>query len=329
MKKITKYRLVLMMIVVLTLFLISSVFGYSGSNYKPKYGVTTARVNLRKFANTSYAAIKTLPKNTKLKLVGEANNFYIVELTNSQVGLVSKSYVKISGSSLQGAKVYKNVKKYYATVNVTKAIVRSGPSTSYASYYQLVKGAKVEVIGKIDNFLMIVSKNNLVGLIRADLLKKVDSTTSNSNSSNSSNTSNSTSGNNSQISSENLSLKDTLFTLINNERKKAGVSQLSKNTKLYEAAQIKSDDMVKSNYFSHTSPTYGTPFKLMQDLGISYNTAGENIAGNSDITKAFESWMNSDTHKKNILSTTYDYIGIGITKSKTYGYIISTLFTGK
>ena len=87
--------------------------------------------------------------------------------------------------------------------------------------------------------------------------------------------------------------------------------------------------MVKNKYFSHTSPTYGTPFKLMQDLGISYNTAGENIAGNSDITKAFESWMNSDTHKKNILSTTYDYIGIGITKSKTYGYIISTLFTGK
>ncbi len=173
---------------------------------------------------------------------------------------------------------------------------------------------------------MIVSKNNLIGLIRSDLLTKTSVLTVQNTPS-----STSTPNNTPSISSVNqeLSLKDTLLNLINSERKNASINILEKDTSLYDAAQIKSDDMVKNNYFSHTSPTYGSPFKLLQDLGISYNTAGENIAGNSDIKKAFESWMNSSTHKKNILSTTYNYIGIGITESKTYGYIISTIFIGK
>lgn len=331
MKKITRLRLLLMMIVFITLCLITNVFGYCDINYKPKYGITTTRVNLRVFANTSSKIIKTLPKNTKLKMVGEVNGFYIVELTNSQVGAVSKKYVKQSGTSLPGAAVYENLKKYYATVNVKKVIVRSGPSTSYPSYYQLVKGAEVEVIGRIGNFSMIVSKNNLIGLIRTDLLTKT-STSTPSNSSNTANkNSNLTTNNTPSISTvnDNISLKNELLTLINNARKGANLSALSYDKSLSDAAQIKSDDMVKNNYFSHTSKTYGSPFKLMQDLGISYNTAGENIAGNLSIQKAFDSWMNSETHKKNILSTSYNYIGIGITDSKTYGKIICVMFISK
>ena len=333
MKKITRLRLLIMMIVFITLCLITNVFGYSDTNYKPKYGITTARVNLRVFANTSSKIIKTLPINTKLKMVGEVNGFYIVELTNSQVGAVSKKYVKQSGTSLPNAAVYENLKKYYATVNVKKAIVRSGPSTSYNSYYQLVKDAQVEVIGRIGNFSMIVSKNNLIGLIRSDLLTKTGTTTTSNSSNNStSNKSNNTTANNTPSIStvnDNIALKNELLTLINNARKEANLSALSSDKSLSDAAQIKSDDMVKNNYFSNTSKTYGSPFKLMQDLGISYNTAGENIAGNSSIQKAFDSWMNSDTHRKNILSTSYNYIGIGITDSKTYGKIICVMFISK
>ena len=331
MKKITKPRLLFMMIVVITFFLISNIFGYSTSNFKPQYGVTTARVNFRKFANTNYSSIiKTLNKNTKLKLVGTANNFYIVELENSQVGLVSKDYVKISGTSLPNAKIYENLKKYYATVNVSKAVVRSGPSTSYSYYYQLVKGAQVEVIGRIGNFSMIVSKNNLVGLIREDLLTKVTTSTSN-NTQNTTSNSNVTLNNTPKISTINtyLNEKNELFNLINNARKNAGVSLLQKDDSLYDAAQVKTDDMVNKNYFAHNSPTYGTPFELMRDLGISFKTAGENIAGNTSVKGAFDSWMNSTSHKANILSTNYNYIGIGISKSKTYGYVFSTMFIGK
>ena len=87
--------------------------------------------------------------------------------------------------------------------------------------------------------------------------------------------------------------------------------------------------MVENNYFSHTSPTYGTPFEMMQNAGITYISAGENIAGNSSIDDAITSFLNSEEHSKNILSNTYNYIGIGIEKSNTYGYVIVLMFIGK
>lgn len=87
--------------------------------------------------------------------------------------------------------------------------------------------------------------------------------------------------------------------------------------------------MVNKKYFSHTSPTYGTPFAMMINNGVTYKTAGENIAGNPSIEGAFNAWMNSEGHKKNILSNNYNYIGIGIVKSDTYGYILVTMFIGR
>lgn len=332
MKKITNTKLLLMFLIIITFILMSNIFGYSDSNYKPKYGITTARVNFRRFANTeSSTIIKTLPLNTKLKIMGETSGFYIVELTDSSVGAVASKYVKLEGNSLANAKIYENLKKYYATVNVNHTIVRGGPSTSYPIYYQLIKGATVEVIGRIDDFSMIVSKNNLIGMIRSDLL-----TTSSSILNNTTNTTQNinlsvTENNTPKINAinENITLKNELLDLINNTRKNNNLTELLKDDSLYNAAQIKSDDMNKNNYFSHTSNTYGTPFELMRDLGISYKSAGENIAGNSDITSAFNSWINSENHKKNILSSSYNYIGIGITKSNNYGYLICAMFIGK
>ena len=98
---------------------------------------------------------------------------------------------------------------------------------------------------------------------------------------------------------------------------------------LTNVAQIKADDMVKNNYFSHTSSSYGSPFEMMQGFGISYKSAGENIAGNPSITDAVNSWLASSTHKTNLLSKNFNYIGIGLTKSNTYGYIIVAMFIQK
>lgn len=63
---------------------------------------------------------------------------------------------------------------------------------------------------------------------------------------------------------------------------------------LQNIARIKAQDMVDNNYFSHTSPTYGSPFNMMKNFGISYKTAGENIAGNSTNSGAVNAWMNSE-----------------------------------
>lgn len=140
----------------------------------------------------------------------------------------------------------------------------------------------------------------------------------------------STSSNNTTTTTQNVdSNVNLVLNLINEARTKAGVRPLTLGTTLPKIAKLKAQDMVKNSYFSHTSSTYGTPFKMMENYGIDYKTAGENIAGNPDITAAVNSWLASDTHKQNLLSTAYNYIGIGIEKSDTYGYIIVAMFVGQ
>ncbi|HBV87214.1 MAG TPA: SCP-like extracellular protein [Desulfosporosinus sp.] len=102
---------------------------------------------------------------------------------------------------------------------------------------------------------------------------------------------------------------------INSERAKVGVAPLSTDIKVMEAARMKSEDMVKNNYFSHTSPTYGSPFDMLSKFGVTFQGAAENIAMNSSVEAAHAALMASEGHRKNILNASYSYIGIGITDS--------------
>ncbi len=70
--------------------------------------------------------------------------------------------------------------------------------------------------------------------------------------------------------------------------------------------------MADNDYFSHTSPTYGSPFDMMKAEGISYRSAGENIAGNSSASAAMTAWMQSQGHRANILNSNYTHIGVGV-----------------
>lgn len=87
--------------------------------------------------------------------------------------------------------------------------------------------------------------------------------------------------------------------------------------------------MVNNNYFSHQSPTYGSPFEMLNKFNISYKTAGENIAGNSSNTAAVTAWMNSSGHRANILNSNFNYTGIGVIKGSKYGKIYVQMFIGK
>ncbi len=304
--KLNKKRIFLLFSTLLIELLLSNIFAYSTTNINPQYGVTTANVNLRfNPSTTSSSKIKLVNKNSALKIVGTIDNFNIVQLESNDVGLISKDYIKSSDEAPKSAKTYENLTKFYATVNAPNVALRAGPATSFKVNERLKEGAKVEVIGRIENFYMVVTENNNVGMIREDLLNK------------------------SSAQSPDETEKDVILRLINEERKKAGRPLLTVDSTLEKAAQTKADDMVKNNYFSHTSPTYGSPFKMIQDFGISYKAAGENIAGNPSIEAAVESWLKSDEHKKNILSNAYNYVGIGVANSKTYGYIIVLMFIGK
>ncbi len=290
----------------LVILLLSNIFGYSTTNTNPTYGITTENVNLRFNPNISSASkVKTVPKNTSVKIVGSIDSFDIVQLASNEVGLISKDYIKSSPNAPEGAKTYENINKFFANVNENNVALRGGPSTSFRVYKRLNPSDKVEVIGKIDDFYMVVTEDNNVGMIRNDLISQSGT-----------------------ISSDETEV-EAILRLINEAREKEGRPNLILDTNLSKVAQTKADDMAKNNYFSHNSPTYGSPFKMIQDFGISYKVAGENIAGNPSIKDAVDSWLQSETHRKNILSNTYNYVGIGIANSKTYGNIIVLMFIGK
>lgn len=115
--------------------------------------------------------------------------------------------------------------------------------------------------------------------------------------------------------------------LTNAERRKNGLSDLKADASLSNVARDKSKDMQTNNYFSHTSPTHGSPFDMMRDYGISYNTAGENIAmGQRSPEEVVQAWMDSEGHRKNILNGEFTHIGVGYVEEGNYW---TQMFIGK
>lgn len=115
--------------------------------------------------------------------------------------------------------------------------------------------------------------------------------------------------------------------LTNAERSKNGLPGLTMDNQLCGVAQKKSVDMQQNNYFSHTSPTYGSPFDMMRDFGVTYNSAGENIAQGQQTPQAVvQAWMNSEGHRKNILSNSFTHIGVGYEQNGNHW---TQMFIGK
>ncbi|MNR99461.1 Cysteine-rich secretory protein family protein [compost metagenome] len=100
--------------------------------------------------------------------------------------------------------------------------------------------------------------------------------------------------------------------LVNKERTSEGLKKLVVHDKLRGLAKDKAIDLYKHNYFSHTSPTYGSPFDMMDAYDITFRYAGENIAkGQRTPEEVVKDWMNSPGHRKNILNPHYTMIGVG------------------
>ena len=107
--------------------------------------------------------------------------------------------------------------------------------------------------------------------------------------------------------------------LVNEKRAEQGLSPLLYDWELGRVARYKSEDMRDNGYFSHTSPTYGSPFQMMKSFGIRYRMAGENIAkGQLTPAAVVNAWMNSAGHRANILNPSFTYIGVGYAKDGSY-----------
>lgn len=130
-----------------------------------------------------------------------------------------------------------------------------------------------------------------------------------------------------QTTGELSAFEQKVVELTNQERSKNGLPALKIDTELSKVAREKSNDMQKNNYFDHNSPTYGSPFDMMKQFGISYRAAGENIAmGQRSPEEVVKGWMDSPGHRENILSKNFTHIGVGYAENGNYW---TQMFIGK
>ena len=122
-----------------------------------------------------------------------------------------------------------------------------------------------------------------------------------------------------QVNSSVLAYESEVIRLVNEIRAERGLKALTANWELSRVARYKSQDMVDNRYFSHTSPVYGSPFQMIRAFGLSFRTAGENIAyGQRTPQAVVNAWMNSSGHRANILNASYTQIGVGYVANGHY-----------
>lgn len=201
--------------------------------------------------------------------------------------------------------------------------------TSYNVITTVNKNEYIRVFAGVGEWYIVQTDSDYVGAVSRKYVRAIYP--SSSGSSNSGTGGSSSSGNTSsstETSNMNSDEKE-VFDLINKQRTNNGLAALKNDSEIQRVARIKAQDMVNNNYFSHTSPTYGSPFDMLKSFKISYKTAGENIAGNSSNSSAVTAWMNSSGHKANILNSNFNYTGIGVVSSPKYGKMYVQLFIGK
>ena len=116
-----------------------------------------------------------------------------------------------------------------------------------------------------------------------------------------------------------LNYEKEVVRLVNEIRAENGLQALTYDWELSRVARYKSKDMKVSGYFSHTSPTYGSPFQMIKNFGITYRSAGENIAkGYATPQAVVNGWMNSSGHRANILNASFNRIGVGYVAGGNY-----------
>lgn len=118
-----------------------------------------------------------------------------------------------------------------------------------------------------------------------------------------------------------------MFRMVNTERAKAGLALLAFDDALRDVARAHSEDMFLRGYFSHYTPDGFSPFDRMDDAGIIYSFAGENLALAPSTELAMQGLMNSPGHRKNILSPNFRKVGIGVIDGGIYGKMYSQEFT--
>lgn len=111
-----------------------------------------------------------------------------------------------------------------------------------------------------------------------------------------------------------------LLSLINGDRAEAGVSALTPNALLTEAAKQKAEDMAAKGYFAHMTPSGETPLVFLDRVGYRYRNVGENLGINyADAEGVETAWLNSPKHKESLLYPQFTEVGIGVSEGTYKG----------
>ena len=268
--------------------------------------ITANNCNVTMGCDPNSTVIQSCNKNTQLNVLNEVNKDWLaVKLDNNKIGFVPQKQCTPVLPNNAVNNTNQAPKTPVPTPNKTNPIINNN-----------------------------MGNNNLIKMppVNNNNISTPNNNTPNNNTTNNTTTNNNTETDDKKNTTTNQSItneEQQLIDLINQSRQQNGLKALIPDNQLSEVARIKSKDMVDNNYFSHNSPTYGDPFKMLKDFGFQYLRAAENIAGNSSVEKAHEALMNSPGHRKNILTPEFTHVGVGIQKGSQYGYMFTELFITK
>ncbi len=307
---------VLLLAVAAMLVLVSA---FSGCTYEPARRYIQTDPN-----NIAAPNAPAIPNN----VVGKAGN------NNADGNRISATYEVVDFS--------------YITIDGGSQKVRTGAGSNYPSIGTISSGQKIRALGKLDGWYVVkLPDSGRIGCVSAANARPYGTATTARNTNMTTGTGTVTpaprpgtttggagagtvGGGNTAAGSGTMSSDEArILQLVNAERAKTGAKALSANSDCTKLARMKSQDMVNNNYFSHQSPTYGSPFDMLKSNNVSYMYAGENIAMNQSADAAFKAWMNSEGHKKNILNPNFTELGVGIAPKGNGSYIYTQLFIGR
>lgn len=241
------------------------------------------------------------------------------------VGIVTMGIFSMVTNSF-GMQHYYKVDFSTGLVTASSLNVRSGPGIGYGVITTVKKNEYIRVFAGVGDWYIVQVEGDYVGAVSKKYVKPIYP---NSNNTGTTGDNNNTNQNQTNTQTTLSADEQEVLNLINEQRTKQGIKALQIDGETQRVAKIKAQDMVENNYFSHTSPIYGSPFDMLKSFKVSYQTAGENIAGNSSNRSAVNAWMNSTGHKANILNGKFNYTGIGVVSSKKYGKIYVQMFIGR
>ena len=260
------------------------------------YGkVTASCLNVRCGPGITYNRVGKIYKDDYVDVFAKVGNWYIVKTDDDLVGAVSSDYIEA---------VYDETERYSQSDDVSdnaENLNNTSENVTESTNSELNTSETVDTDSSQEDTENINVQTTTEEVIAEEF-----------------------------ANSEELTEDEQEFLdLINANREANGLQALEIDSEVQNVARLKAEDLVQNNYFAHNSETYGDIQNMLTTFGVSYSSAGENIAGNSNLSKAVEAWMNSENHKVNILSESYNYTGIAIAESETYGKIFVEVFVQK